>query len=352
MRALSGGEGRRHAPNTSEDGFVLVLTLWVIVILTLAASYFAEKVDVAVDMAQRSRLNAQATIDMASTRAEMLYRLGTTSLTVEGLGRGNTLVSLDNRPYRAIGDTRVRLQDTRGLLNLNQTPDDRLQRFLGLMGIPADQRNRLVDTLRDYIDGDKLRRLNGAEDEEYIARQLPVPTNSSLTTPWEVRRIIGWRDTPQLWQGSRFIELTTTSTTLGLNPNTAPAEVLATLPGMSDAMAQALISRRGQFPILNPGQLAALASIPEVLLDMQIMVMPGEAVRITQSVEGQPWALQYTISLTPYGSDTPWRVDYYSRVSTSAALSNDKSLDNQVTPQLPSRSTAQPDSSPVMRAGG
>lgn len=342
----------RHTPSTAEGGFVLVLTLWVIVILTLAASYFAEKVDVAVDMAQRSRLNAQATIDMASTRAEMLYRLGTTSLTVEGLGRGNTLVALDNRPYRAIGDTRVRLQDTRGLLNLNQTPNDRLQRFLGLMGIPADQRNRLVDTLRDYIDGDKSRRLNGAEDEEYVARQLPLPTNSNLTTPWEIRRVIGWRDTPQLWQSSRFIELTTTSTTLGLNPNTAPAEVLATLPGMTDAMAQALISRREQAPILNLGQLAALASIPEILLDMQIMVMPGEAVRVTQSVQGQPWGLQYTISLTPYGSETPWRVDYYSRVSTPAAASADKSLDSQDAPGLPPRSTALPDSSPALRAGG
>jgi len=213
---------------------LLVLTLLVLVIVAIAASTFAEKVASAVELAQKSRQNTQTIIDMAATRAEILYRLGTTSITMDGLGRGNTLVALDNRPYRGLGDTLVHLQDNRGLLNLNQTNDDRLLRFLGIMGIPAEQRSHLIDTLRDYIDADKLEHLNGAEEPQYLARQLVPPTNNYLTTPWEVRRIIGWRDAPQLWQNSRFIDLTTTSTMGGLNPNTAPVEVLATLPGMTE----------------------------------------------------------------------------------------------------------------------
>lgn len=344
----------------THSGFVLVLTLWVMVIVTLAAAYFSEQVTNAVDLAQKSRLNAQASIDIASTRAEVLYRLATTSLTVDGLGRGNTLIALDNRPYRSVGGTVLRLQDTRGLLNLNQTPDDRLLRFLGLIGIAPEQRSRMIDTLRDYVDPDKLRRLNGAEDEDYRARGLAPPTNNNLTTPWEARRILGWRDAPQLWQTSRFIELTTTGTALGLNPNTAPAQVLATLPGVTDSTAQALILRRREMPIQNPGELAALAGIPEELLEMQIMVIPADSVRITQSVEGQSWAVQYTVSVTPNSNTTPWRVDYYSRVDTeavgtrlnSAGDPSSNPAGSQSASELPPRSTALPDSIPALKSGG
>lgn len=336
------GARLRHA----ERGFVLVLTLGVMAIVTIAAAYFSEKVSNAVALAQQSRQNSQSSIDLAATRAEILYRLATTSLTVDGLGRGNTVIALDNRPYRAIGGTLVRLQDSRGLLNLNQTPDDRLERFLGIMGIPAEQRNHLIDTLRDYIDADKLERLNGAEEPQYLARGLPPPTNNALATPGEVRRIIGWRDTPQLWQSGRFTDLTTTSTVLGLNPNTAPAEILATLPGMNDELAKTLISRRQQAPITHPGQLAAFAGIPEQLLDMQIMVLPGDTLRITQSANGVNWGLQYSLTLTPNGNNGPWRIDYLSRVSIPVSANADSIT------ELPPRSTAAPDTPPAISFGG
>lgn len=337
---------RQCARSNAERGFVLVLTLWVLVIVAIAAGYFAEKVASAVELAQKSRQNAQATIDMAATRAEILYRLATTSMTVEGLGRGNTLVALDNRPYHAVGDTLVRLQDNRGLLNLNQADDDRLLRFLGIMGIPAEQRRHLIDTLRDYVDTDKLEHVNGAEEPQYLARKLPPPTNNFLTTPWEARRIIGWRDAPSLWLSSRFIDITTTSTTSGLNPNTAPVEVLATLPGVTEELAQTLVSRRQQFPILHTGQLAAAAGIPERVLDMQIFVIPGDSLRITQQVPGLNWGLQYSVKLTPNGDHGPWRLDYFTRVIQSAPA------DASAIPKLPPRSTAAPEVSPMLRFDG
>jgi DNA uptake protein ComE-like DNA-binding protein len=355
---------RPGAPKHAERGFVLVLTLLVLVIVAIAASTFAEKVASAVELAQKSRQNTQTIIDMAATRAEILYRLGTTSITMDGLGRGNTLVALDNRPYRGLGDTLVHLQDNRGLLNLNQTNDDRLLRFLGIMGIPAEQRSHLIDTLRDYIDADKLEHLNGAEEPQYLARQLVPPTNNYLTTPWEVRRIIGWRDAPQLWQNSRFIDLTTTSTMGGLNPNTAPVEVLATLPGMTEELAQTLVLQRQQAPIMHTGQLAAMAGIPEQLLDMQIMVLPSNSLRVTQSVPGLNWRQQYSVSLTPNGDQGPWRIDYFTRVSPPApvtanagssapagAPSQASSAPADIAP-LPPRSTAAPETNPMLRFGG
>lgn len=333
-------------PTRKQQGFVLVLTLWVMVIVAIATGYFAERVARSVELAQQSRQNTRAIIDMASTRAEILYRLGTTSMTEYGLGRGNTVIALDNSPYHGLGNTLVRLQDNLGLLNLNMTDDGRLQRFLGLMGIPAEQRGHLIDTLRDFVDADKLHRLNGAEDGEYLALNLPPPANRNLITPCEARRIIGWRDFPQLWQNGRLAELTTTSSSTGINPNTAPAEVLATLPGVTGEIAQIIIARRKLSPITHEGQIIEITSVPlNQLFGMLINVIPGDAIRITQSTQGLPWAIQYGITLTPNGKDAPWRTDYYSRVNTS------KYDETQIL-ELPPRSTATPDRAPAFLSGG
>ncbi len=332
------------SPLAEQRGFVLFLTLGVIVIVAIAAGYFAQRVERSVELVQKSRQNINAIIYMNSTRAEILYRLGTTSLTEYGLGRGNTAISLDNRPYRGLGDTVVQLQDNRGLLNLNLADDGSLQRFLGLMGIPSDQRCHLIDTLHDYTDADKLRRLNGAEEEDYLALGLPPPPNRNLITPWEARNIIGWRDNPKLWENGRLAELTTTSMSVGFNPNTASAEVLETLPGVTERTAQMIIAQRNLAPLLNEGQIISFISTPlSQLFGSGIIAIPSNAIRITQSVKELPWAVQYNITLTHNGKDSPWQIDYYSRINASP---------QNEAQELPPRSTAPADKAPSFLTGG
>jgi type II secretory pathway component PulK len=304
-----------NRPRNQQGGFILVLTLWVLVIVAIAASYFAERVSRAVELATQSRQNSQALIDMASTRAEILYRLSTTTLTEYGLGRGSMAIHLDNRLYQGEGDTTVRIQDARGLLNLNLVDDARLNRFLGLLGIDAEQRGRLIDTLRDYTDPDNLTRLNGAEEDAYRAINLPPPANQNLVTPWQANRIIGWRDAPQLWENDRLPKLTSTSQSMGINPNTAPAEVLSTLPGVTEDVAAALIAQRQIAPLTHEGQISQWTGAPLNLpIGMGIIAIPSDTMRITQTMSGLPWAAQYTIKLTPRSPRAPWRTDFYSKV--------------------------------------
>jgi DNA uptake protein ComE-like DNA-binding protein len=326
-----------------QRGFVLVLTMGVLVVLALAAGYFAERVASAVDLAQQSRQNTTALMDMSNTRAELLYRLATTSFTVQGLGSGAARIALDDRPYRGLGNTRWQMQDNRGLINLNAVEDDRLMRLLGLLGIPAEQRAQLVDTLRDYIDADDLHRLNGAEKDDYLARNLPPPPNHNLATPWQAQGIIGWRDAPQLWQNARLVNLTSTSVANGLNPNTAPAEVLETLPGISADIAQRIIAHRQALPIVNLLQLAEVTGMPTQPFEEIIAVLPSNSLRITQSAPGLPWALQYSVTLTPKSGKAPWQIDYSSRISHTeqpAAIAG-------ALPDLPPRSMAPPEVSPL-----
>ena len=329
-------------PSAQQGGFVLVLTLWVLVIVAIAAGYFNDRVSRAVELANQSRQNSQALIDMASTRAEILYRLSTTTLTEYGLGRGNTAIYLDDRAYRGEGNTVVRIQDTRGLLNLNLADDSRLNRFLGLLGIEPDQRSRMIDTLRDYTDADKLTRINGAEENDYRALNLPPPTNRDLVTPWQAKRIIGWRDAPQLWDNDRLVKLTATSQSMGINPNTAPAEVLGTLPGVTEEVVKALVAQRQIAPLVNEGQISALTGGPlNLSMGMGIIAIPSDTLRITQSIPGQSWALQFTVKLTPTNPKTPWRTDFYSKVSAPGAAQGTPEVS-----ELPPRSIAPPDQIP------
>ena len=102
-------------------------------------------------------------------------------------------IRLDDSPYR-LGDALLRFQDARGLINLNLGLPGDIYALLGVLGVPAEDRDGLIDKLLDYLDADSFRRLNGAEAPEYLEAGLDSPANAPLRTPLEVRRVLGWCD--------------------------------------------------------------------------------------------------------------------------------------------------------------
>lgn len=313
MTSSFGASGIRN----SQCGFVLAATLWMLVILTVIAAYFADRVQRTRELVQAAQARSQAVVDLEGTRAEILYRFATTPFSVYGLGPSEKdAIALDDRPYLGIGDSLVRLQDDRGLLNLNIVSDDRLDRLLNILGAPASRRAALIDTLRDYVDNDDLKHLNGAEAAEYAAAGLPPPRNASLVTPMEAKNIYGWADVPQLWKDDTFRNLTGTSGTFSLNPNTAPWQVLATIPNMTPEGAQAIIQARKKAPIVSAAQVEALTGV-QIFTDpfaSDVLPYPANSVRITQQPKSAGWGWQYNVTLTPVSETAPWRIDYSYRV--------------------------------------
>lgn len=311
--------------------------MWMLAILAIAAVYFAGRIQHARELAQRAQAHTQALVDLDSARAEILFRIATTPLSLYGLGSSTEdAIALDDRPYLAPGDTLVRLQDNRGLLNLNIVNDDRLDRFLNILGAPAARRAGLIDALRDYIDEDNLKHLNGAEAADYTAAGQPPPRNAKLATPMEARNIYGWGDMPELWKDNLLPRLTSTSNSFSLNPNTAPWQVLATMRGMTPEGAQAIIQARKIAPIVHAGQIETLTGI-QVSTDSfmpDVITLPSESIRVTQHAKGMGWGWQYNVTLTPVSDTAPWRIDYFYRVELP---SND--VPTQATPHLPERAT-------------
>ena len=322
-------------PKSRQGGFVLVLTLWMLAIMTLGATFFAARIESAVELARQSQLNVRGLIDLADTRAEILFRLGVTPMSVYGLGRlPAEAIALDNRPYLGAAASRVRLQDNRGLLNINGVSDESLHRLFTVLGVAPERRAGLIDKLRDYIDADDLRRLNGAEAPDYVAAGLPPPPNDLLITPFETRGILGWRDVAELWQGDGLPGFTTTYPSAGLNPNTAPWQVLATLAGATDDSVKATIARRKLEPFQSPDEAAAALGVPlgQPGMPNMLLLLPARSVRVAQYLPGAAWAINYNVTLTPMSDEAPWRIDYYFR---SRSTYHDDPADS--IPTLPKR---------------
>jgi len=303
----------------AQRGFILVATLWILAVITIAASYFAERVSRSIALAQQKQETAQQLVEFANTRADILYRLGTTHFSFYGLG-GPPAIALDDRPYRGSGEDIVRLQDNRGLLNVNFVEQNMMSRLLGQLSVPVEKRDAMIDTLRDYIDTDDLRRLNGAEVAEYAALGLPPPPNDWLASPYQLKNIIGWRDQPGLWENQRLPRLVTTSRISGLNPNTAPPEILASLPGSTRGATETLIRLRNEKPLYTVGQLADFTS-GELDPDF-FLFFPGNSIRITQQSRKLPWAMQFSLSLTPRSENAPWRIDYQVKTPVTYRIDN------------------------------
>jgi len=334
--------GARGGNGSIQRGFVLATTLWMLAILTVAAGYFASRIQHARDLAQMAQAHAQSVRDLYGARAEILFRIGTTQFSSYGLGSSEKdAIALDDRPYLATGDTLVRLQDDRGLLNLNAADDVRLGRFLSILGVPTARHAALIDALHDYVDDDDLKRLNGAEASDYAAAGLPPPRNARLVTPMEARRIFGWGDVPQLWQDNLLSRLTTTGSSFSLNPNTAPWQVLATMGGMTPDAARAVIQAREVAPIVDANRLETLTGI-QIHNDPftpDMIAFPADSVRVTQQANALTWGLQYNVTLTPVSDTAPWRIDYSYRVELSSIQSA-----RQDVKSLPARAASHPES--------
>ena len=58
--------------------------------------------------------------------------------------------------------------------------------------IRSAESNVLIANLKDYVDRDEDRRIDGAEKKEYLEASYIEPTNRFLTNPWQLNNVMGW----------------------------------------------------------------------------------------------------------------------------------------------------------------
>lgn len=341
----------------ASSGFILVLTLWVLVAVAIAAVYFGERVQTSLRLATARQRSLEAQIALFDARAEVLYRLSTSPLQRQGLGDLPFLIRLDDRPYLESGSI-VRLQDGAGLLNLNSSADAQLMKLLGLAGVPESDRSALVDALRDYVDADDLRRLNGAESAQYRAMgRNDLPRNAPLLSVEELRDVYGWSTQASLWKDTSWLDFVATQGAPPLNLNTAPWQVIATLDDVTPEAARAIVARREVEPV-DVGWLDRMLGTRYDTAPSPVVAFPSAVIRVTQQVPGVPGGLRYNVELTARGVFAPWKItDFHrlespppnegpeQRAAAPSASSPQPSANEIQYPQFPQRA-AQPASAP------
>ncbi len=269
---IRASSSRQHASTrTQAGGYILLATLAIVLVMTLLASMIAVTTARALEDRRHADDKLQATLDAVSTQSTVFYLLSTQRQTFAGLTVDDRLVMsadeafdqkdfstaislvpagneihLDGSAYAGLGDIRFALQDDRGRVNVNWLQPRFLIGFLNALGIPANDVAPLLAKLKDYQDEDNLYRLNGAEAADYRKAKMDPPSNRTLVTPLELRRVMGWREALAKFSDTQILEAISISRNPQINVNTASLPVLRMIPGLEEDTAQRVLARRRQ----------------------------------------------------------------------------------------------------------
>lgn len=145
-----------------QRGIALVVVLWLVVLITVIGSSHARNIRIETTLAfnhigtARARALAEAGINRAIM--ELFVSNTETRWPLDGSARQ---IRLDS------GSVNITIRDASGLLDLNKADPAQLEAVLDAAGAEEAVRQRLVDAILDWRDKDKLRRLHGAEDNDY-----------------------------------------------------------------------------------------------------------------------------------------------------------------------------------------
>jgi hypothetical protein len=341
-------------PAGREQGFVLVLTLVVILALSIATEFMTRWVSSALDHALANRQKVEARRQLDEATALSFYILATRPLSLRGVESVGAVraastsapemiagfdpargyIRLDNHAYR-LGDTVLRFQDARGLINLNFGSEPDLYSVLELLGVKTQDRDPLIAKLQDYIDPDPFTRLNGAEAPQYAAAGREPPTNRPLRTPWEVRRILDWDKVDEIArEDSAWPLLTTTGDFVGFNVNTVPRALLSLMPGMTPDGADNVIRWRDKQPITEPSEFGGLTGIPMARGPSRFLPFPADSFVITLSATRATLDRRIAVHLTPQSGSQPWSIDYDIETPRTVRSDGDVKPDGLPLPQL------------------
>ncbi len=216
-------------------GSALILTLWCVAILSVMIVTLARVVDADVD---------------ASSLATKRFEARELALTGLAFGlnpdvkRGDELLRQRLENGDAI-DVAVTSESARINVNsaLADEDDETLEDLFELWEVPDAVIRAAVDSLRDWVDENDLRSLNGAEEEDLIGQtQYSIPENRNFISVDEMERVRGMDEVTALrpnWE-----DVFSVYSSDQLDAQDAPADVLRAVGGLSADQVGRLIESR------------------------------------------------------------------------------------------------------------
>ena len=160
-----------------QQGIVLVLVLWTLVLLLAIVSAVSSSVHTESTLAHHQ-------LDQTRLRAlaDAAFYYGA----ARGFDPDSQMAwEVDGEPHewRFAGvDMVIRLEKEQDRLDLNRATAQQLRDLLVLLEVDAERHDALTAAILDWRDKDSLHRLNGAEDEDYREAGKPYGAKDALFT--------------------------------------------------------------------------------------------------------------------------------------------------------------------------
>jgi general secretion pathway protein K len=255
------------------QGVILIALLWILTILSVIALSFARETFVEVAAARNARDLADSYYIARAGIAATIYQLYQKMyMTPQIGGLAAMQAQLDPVDLGKIkgefgdGEYEVDIQDESGKVNLNYVREDQLRNLVLAAGIAEPEASVIVDSILDWRDPSTIARANGAKDDYYQSLMPPYsvwPDGGKMKAVEELLLIRGI--TPEIYYGYRektmdgqIVEryglskyLTVYGTGQKININSAPLQVLMSIPGMSAASALSMYQRRLAQPFIS-----------------------------------------------------------------------------------------------------
>ena len=275
----------------NERGIALFLVLWILMLLSVIVGEFCHAMRTEVNITRNFKEEAQsyyiARAGVTIGINELLRHLARPAAVVSVKGREEDAPEDPWRINQAMPDFaygggffRVRLEDEGGKVNINRAGPGLLRAMLDGFDLSDAERDVIVDSILDWRDADDFHRMNGAESEYYEA--LPDPyraKNGDFSSPEELMRVRGV--TAEIFYGGleemitvhpgnpRLPLAAAAGASRGgshavpfsydrINVNAAPVLLLASLPGMTRELAEAVITAREIEPFRSYGDLVSV----------------------------------------------------------------------------------------------
>lgn len=152
---------------------------------------------------------------------------------------------VDGRPVEMSIDgaaAKVSVTDVAGLIDLNTAPVELLGRLLVGAGLDPPATALALAAIRDWTDADDRAALGGDERSAYRRAGLAYgPRNAAMESPSELRMVAGF---PAALYPRILPFITVNSGLAGIDGAVAPAEVLASVPGIDARTAASLVTAR------------------------------------------------------------------------------------------------------------
>ena len=267
------GDRMRKGNRESERGIALVLVLWVMALLTVIAGEFCHAVRTEVNVTRNFKEETQTHYIAVSGLFLTVQELVVNGYLPRPVSApGNVDAPEDARwrintdiPAVPFGDGwfKVEKGNESGKVNLNRAGERLLRMMLNSFPIEDADKNIIVASIQDWRDPDTLHRVNGAEDDYYLA--LPQPykcKNGDFTSIEELLLVRGV--TPQIFYGGlkdmvsvyqdqepepvrytgRRDDRIAGYDFNRININAASPQMLRSLPGMTEDALQAVMKYR------------------------------------------------------------------------------------------------------------